>query len=59
MSTRVPGFQSSLSFFASFCIGQISHKQHEGKEEHIFLISKNPFIFLTNSQACPSPICCA
>ena len=28
MSTNVPGFQSFLRFFASFCIGQISHQQH-------------------------------
>ena len=27
----MPGFQSSLRFFASFCIGQISHQQHKGK----------------------------
>ena len=27
MSTHVPGFQSFLRFFASFCIGQISHQQ--------------------------------
>ena len=30
MSTYVPGFQSFLRFFASFCIGQISHHQHRG-----------------------------
>ena len=29
MSTHVPGFQSFKSFFASFCIGQIS-QQHKG-----------------------------
>ena len=28
MSTHVPGFQSFFSFFALFCIGQISHQQH-------------------------------
>ena len=27
MSTHVPGFQSLFLFFASFCIGQISHQQ--------------------------------
>ena len=30
MSTHVPGFHSFFSFFASFCIGQISHQQHKG-----------------------------
>ena len=29
-STHVPGFQYFLRFFASFCIGQISHQQHKG-----------------------------
>ena len=33
MSTNVVVFQS---FFASFCIGQISHQQHEGKGIPIF-----------------------
>ena len=28
MSTHLPGFQSFSSFFASFCIGQISRQQH-------------------------------
>ena len=32
MSTHVPGFQSYFSvFFASFCIGKVSHQQHKGK----------------------------
>ena len=31
MSTHVPGFQSFFRFFASFCIGQISHQQHKGQ----------------------------
>ena len=26
MSTHVPGFQSFFRFYASFCIGQISHQ---------------------------------
>ena len=30
MSTHVSGFQSSSSYFASFCIAQISHQQHKG-----------------------------
>ena len=30
MSTHVPGFQSFLRFFVSFCIGKISHQQHKG-----------------------------
>ena len=30
MSTHVPRFQSFFRFFASFCIGQISHQQHKG-----------------------------
>ena len=30
MSMHMPGFQSFFCFFASFCIGQISHHQHEG-----------------------------
>ena len=30
MSTHLPGFQSFFSFFASFCIGKISHHQHNG-----------------------------
>ena len=29
MSTHVPGFQSFFRFFASFCIGKISHQQHK------------------------------
>ena len=29
MSTHVVGFQSLFRFFASFCIGQISHQQHK------------------------------
>ena len=29
MSTHLPGFQKSFRFFASFCIGQISHQQHK------------------------------
>ena len=30
MSTHVPGFRSFFSFFASFCIDQISHHQQKG-----------------------------
>ena len=30
MSTHVPGVQPFFKFFASFCIGQISHQQHKG-----------------------------
>ena len=30
MSTHMPGFQSFFGFFASFCIGKISHQQHKG-----------------------------
>ena len=30
MSTHVPRFQSFFNFFASYCIGQISHQQHKG-----------------------------
>ena len=30
VSTHVQGFQSFFRFFASFCIGQISHQQHKG-----------------------------
>ena len=30
MSTHLPGFQSFFRFFASFCIGQISHHQLKG-----------------------------
>ena len=30
MSTHMPGFQSFLRYFASFCIGQISHQQLKG-----------------------------
>ena len=29
MSTHVPGFQSFFRLLASFCIGQIIHKQHK------------------------------
>ena len=29
MITHMPGFHSFFSFFASFCIGQISHQQHK------------------------------
>ena len=28
MSTHVPGFQSFLRLFASFCTSQISHQKH-------------------------------
>ena len=31
MSTHVPGFLSLFRFFASFCIGQISHQQPKGE----------------------------
>ena len=36
MSTHVhvPAFQSSLGFFASFCIGKISHQQYKGYASH-------------------------
>ena len=30
MSTHLPGFRSFSRFFASLCIGQISHQQHKG-----------------------------
>ena len=30
MNTNMPGFQSSLKVFASFCIGQISHQPYKG-----------------------------
>ena len=30
MSANVSGFQSFSGFFASFCVGQISHHQHKG-----------------------------
>ena len=30
LSTHVPGFQSFFRFFASFFIGQISDRQHDG-----------------------------
>ena len=30
MSTHLPGYQLFSSFFASFCIGQISQQQHKG-----------------------------
>ena len=29
-STNVPGSQSFIRFFASFCIGQLSNQQHKG-----------------------------
>ena len=29
ISTHLPGFQSFFKFFASLCIGQISHQQHK------------------------------
>ena len=32
MSTHVPVFLSFFSIFATFCIGQISHQQHEGSQ---------------------------
>ena len=35
MSTHLPGFRSFSSFFASFCIGQISLQQHKGEVEPI------------------------
>ena len=31
MRTHVPVFRSFFRFFASFCIGQISHQQHKGQ----------------------------
>ena len=33
MSTYMAGFLSYFRFFASFCIGQISHQQHKGQWE--------------------------
>ena len=34
MSTHMPGFQYFfMKFFASFCIGQISHQQRKGYEQ--------------------------
>ena len=30
MSTHMPGFQSFFRFFASFCIGHMSHQQYKG-----------------------------
>ena len=30
MSTHMPWFQSSLSFFASVCKGKLSHQKHKG-----------------------------
>ena len=35
MSICVPGFHSFFRFFAPFCIGKISHQQHEGNWEGI------------------------
>ena len=32
MSTHMPGFQSFCMSFASFCVGQISHRQHKVKK---------------------------
>ena len=36
MSFHVPGFQSSFSVFASFCIGQISHQAAKGLNQSMF-----------------------
>ena len=30
MNTHLQGFQSFFMYFASFCIGQISHQKHKG-----------------------------
>ena len=30
VSTHLPWFQLSFSFFALFCIGKVSHQQHKG-----------------------------
>ena len=44
MRTHVPGFQSFFSFFASFCIGQISHQQHfQIDHSNKYLSMKIPF----------------
>ena len=47
MSTHLPGFQLFFRFFASFCIGQISHQQHKGKlRAHEVLSASLIFIFI-------------
>ena len=40
MSTHVPGFLSFFMFFASFCIGRISHQQRKGKPFHAWSSSR-------------------
>ena len=49
----MPGFQSFFRFFASFCIGQISHQQHKGLRHQI---QNSIFIHLQAKAACKSNI---
>ena len=45
MSTHLPGFLVIFSFFASFCIGQITHQEH-GEEA----LSPHDLIGLVNEE---------
>ena len=48
MSTHVPGFQSFFKFFASFCIGKISHSSMRVKhniQKHDRVIHEYTLIF--------------
>ena len=42
MSTHMPGFQSFFSFFASFCIGKISHQRVKLMLYHTGIVLKVP-----------------
>ena len=46
MSTHLPGFQSFFSFFASFCIGQVSHQQLRVKQSRLKHTKINGTIFI-------------
>ena len=42
----MPGFQAFSSIFASFCIGQISHKQLSGYGRNCFFNPRLMFVIL-------------
>ena len=45
MSTHLPGFQWFFTFFASICIGQVSHQQHRGLRINAHIGWKQPHNF--------------
>ena len=44
----IPGFQSFAGFFSSFCIGQISHKQHTGYNRVVLFVNLTLMLLVAN-----------